>query len=363
MKISKKLTAPDLRSGALDALRGLAVILMVEQHLGFWLWESPGSLRSRLSAYPLFVGFNGLGGLAAPFFITLSGAGASFLASKHENPDIIFLKRGFGVIILGYILNIVTPSWFSYGSWYVLHLIGFALFITPVIRRLPFPFLLILIVCIIILTVLTQNWLQTPHFLGNRRMRNTGMPGGIFRLALAEGQFPVLPWLAFYISGFAAGRKIQAGHYSYLLKAGSLIIFSAGLLSCAGLSGFRFASLPGCVRIFRFTPNFYPAFVPVTLLLIALPLFFMWIFLFIDRKNYFSGDNPLVCTGRVSLSVLFIHVVLVREASVRLGFWKTFSAWETFIVEAAVISVFVIGAVKWRHSGYRYGAEWLLRKL
>jgi uncharacterized membrane protein len=43
----------------LDALRGLAVLLMMEQHLGVWLWRGP-SPGERTPA--LLLGFNALGG-------------------------------------------------------------------------------------------------------------------------------------------------------------------------------------------------------------------------------------------------------------------------------------------------------------
>lgn len=46
---------------SLDALRGVAVILMMEQHLGVWLPR-----RSGLTQGPLYMALNGLGGLAAP---------------------------------------------------------------------------------------------------------------------------------------------------------------------------------------------------------------------------------------------------------------------------------------------------------
>ncbi|MCA9712207.1 MAG: DUF1624 domain-containing protein, partial [Myxococcales bacterium] len=64
------------RLHALDALRGIAVFLMIEQHVGIWLWEGPGAGERQLD-YPLLVGFNALGGMAAPLFVSLAGVGSA----------------------------------------------------------------------------------------------------------------------------------------------------------------------------------------------------------------------------------------------------------------------------------------------
>ena len=67
---------------ALDALRGLAVLLMVHQHLGVWLWEHSGrNYTLNISEYSWYVNLNLLGALAAPVFIMLAGAGTVFFVS------------------------------------------------------------------------------------------------------------------------------------------------------------------------------------------------------------------------------------------------------------------------------------------
>jgi hypothetical protein len=36
----------------------------------------------------------------------------------------------------GYLLNWLTPSWFSLGTWFVLHMMGLAIATAPLWRRL-----------------------------------------------------------------------------------------------------------------------------------------------------------------------------------------------------------------------------------
>ena len=93
--VARAMTAPrdrgDARSPArerllsIDALRGLAVFLMMEQHMGVWLWNGGGG-RS-LAKVPALVAFNALGGAAAPLFVTLAGVGL-LLASLRRRRSI-----------------------------------------------------------------------------------------------------------------------------------------------------------------------------------------------------------------------------------------------------------------------------------
>ena len=96
---------------SLDALRGVAVILMMEQHLGVWLWQVENPLRSALAQAPGYMAINGLGGLAAPTFITLAGAGTTMLvASRPGQPvDATLLRRGLLLLGFGYLLNLLPP--------------------------------------------------------------------------------------------------------------------------------------------------------------------------------------------------------------------------------------------------------------
>src|SRR5690606_2353965 len=126
--------APRKRLLGLDALRGIAVFLMIEQHLGVWLWRGPNPGES-MTDYPGLLVFNALGGGAAPAFVTLAGIGASLLISKRETPDVTLILRGIVVVAFGYLLSALTPSWFTWQSWFVLHLMGFGMLVTPLLRR------------------------------------------------------------------------------------------------------------------------------------------------------------------------------------------------------------------------------------
>ncbi len=112
---------------------------------------------------------------------------------------------------VGYALNLASPHWFGPASWYVLHLLGLSIMLSPLLLRLPSAALAALILALILAAPFFQIWLHTPLLMGNRFMNDAGRPGSIFRLALFEGHFPVFPWLSFFLAGILFQRNISAG--------------------------------------------------------------------------------------------------------------------------------------------------------
>ena len=351
---------------ALDAMRGVAVFLMMEQHIGVWLWESFAS-PAQLKKYPVFVSFNGLGGGAAPLFISLAGMGVSLFAASRgasaAGVDATLVRRGVGVMAFGLLLNLLTPSWFSAGSWFVLHLMGLGILLGPLWRRLPTAALLTLAVLILATTAGVQEWLDTPRHLPNSRLRDTGMPGGVLRLALAEGQFPVLPWLALFLEGVVLGRWIAAERWrAGWILTGTSLALGAGLSLLFALGGDAFHE--GLLwRLTRMDGTFYPCSPSYILLIGGLVTLVTWAVLARERRRGMSPQNPLVPLGRASLSLLLLHVLLFRELGRYVGLWSAFPAPQAFAGTLLAIGTFWLLTLLWQRVNYRFGAEWLLRKL
>jgi uncharacterized membrane protein len=345
---------------ALDALRGIAVFLMIEQHVGIWLWRGPGPGQSQID-FPLLVGFNALGGMAAPLFVTLAGMGSALMvAAGRPGTDTTLVRRGLVLMLFGLALNFLTPSWFSWGSWFVLHMMGFAMALAPVWRRLSTPALLVACGMVLAATVAAQLWLHTPIPLHNERMEDTSLPGGPLRLALAEGQFPILPWLCFYLAGFVAGRWVQAGRMGRVagLGLGFAAVGGGGrLLVVAGVQH------PWVVRGFELHLGFYPASVAIVGLLLGGALVLIACVAWLETRRPIGEQNPLVTLGRASLTLLMLHVVLFRQASRPIDWWRNLPADTTLVVIFAFVIVAAVGTRLWQRVGYRGGAEWLLRKL
>ncbi len=339
----------------IDALRGLAVLLMMTQHVTYWLCGLPsGNWLVRVTG--------AMGGLAAPIFVTLAGVGATLTAERHSECDRLFIIRGLMVVGFGFLLNVLTPHWFSPQSWYVLHMIGTALVIAPLVRRASNPLLLAAILVVIVATILIQIGLETPPKLYNRHMAIPTKPGGIFRFALAEGYFPIFPWIAFFMAGMLAGRWLLGGRTGRLWQLGVVLLIGVAILSGIYATGWPAIRTITWIRFFKWFPSFYPALTPITLFLIGAALLLIYGFVTLDRDIPLRPSNPLVCLGRASLTILLVHVAVIRESAVYFQFWRSLTLVNTIVGTCAALFFFTVAAMLWRKINFKYGAEWLLRK-
>ncbi len=342
-----------MRVPFLDALRGVAVILMMEQHLVAWFWDQPwNNIVRLLTEYPLIIGINGLGGLAAPLFLICAGAGAVLLVQRKGN-DRTLLSRGVMVLLFGYVMNLIIPSWFSPCSWYVLHVIGVSLLLGPLLLRLPRP--LIWGVLLILLAVPLQQMLGTPSFQSNEDMARCPTFGRVLSLMVAEGHFPLVPWVGMFLFGVFAGKNMERNWKKTVIPA--LVFMAIGIL--LSLLGVWFSLAPNGFpgRLLYPMPVFYPARPPVMFILSGSALLLFALF----RALSPGGGNILVYTGRISLTLLLLHAFLFKEVSQRLGTYKLLPANETVFLTIAVILAAMGGARLWSRWNYRFGLEWFIR--
>jgi len=347
---------------SLDLLRGIAVILMVQQHTGYWFWNAGGDMGSLLSEYPVMVTINGLGGLAAPLFILLAGIGAALSLAGGKSGRQLML-RGLMIIFFGYMLNILTPAWFSPCSWYVLQLIGFGMCIAPVLSRLNSAALFTISALIIFTTVFLLNAFNTHRYLSNEDMRGLCSITGVIRLAAFEGHFPLFPWLALFITGFASGRWIKEKLYANIVKAAILILSAALMLFLIKQGNFSLLKNTFGSRLLIINLYMYPAYPIQFLTLSAVSLLSVYLVIQAGDKFNISAGNILVLTGRVSLTVFILHIVIIRNFMVKSGYWQTFTEPVTVMLQIAVLVFTMTAVYLWRRIDFRYGFEWLLRKI
>ncbi|MFO7563306.1 MAG: DUF418 domain-containing transporter [Enhygromyxa sp.] len=349
----------------LDALRGIAVFLMIEQHLGVWLWRGPAPGQT-MADYPELQVFNALGGGAAPAFVTLAGIGASLLASKRERPDKTLALRGLAVMGFGYLLSVITPSWFTWQSWFVLHLMGLGMLLTPVLRRLPTSALLGLGLAVLAATGWVQAELGVPlrsnNFYMAGRAPNSPQEWTALRIAVAEGQFPIFPWFSFYLAGLACGRWVAEGKLSRIVTLAGWVL-GLGLLGVWLRTALPAVPASALGRTTALTVPFFPASPTLAALLLGAVLLGIAAVMAWDRRRPLSENNLLVTLGRASLTLLLVHVWLFREATRPIGVWQALGVVESLAVLSVFVVAAAIGSRFWQQIGYRYGAEWLLRKL
>ncbi|MFO0632502.1 MAG: heparan-alpha-glucosaminide N-acetyltransferase domain-containing protein [Nannocystaceae bacterium] len=150
------------RLAVLDALRGLSVLAMIHQHVGIWLWRGPDPGMDRFD-YPGLVLLNTMVVMGAPMFYALSGVGTALLCGRtRPGLDAVLVRRGAMLWGYGLLVNLLTPSWFSWGSFFALHLMGVAIASAPLWRRLPDAAILAAAAVVLAATPLVQSWLELP---------------------------------------------------------------------------------------------------------------------------------------------------------------------------------------------------------
>jgi len=366
------------------------VVLMVEQHLIAWFWNGPADGRGIFDE-PVILVLNAAGGGAAPLFITLAGVGASLMVMGRQGQtpkgagptvDRVLMLRGGVILGYAYGLNLLAPGWFSLRSWYVLHLIGFGILTMPVWRRLGARALLAASALMVVVAGALQFWLTVPFHLTNDYMAGRS-PFNVtehltLRLALVEGQFPLLPWLAFFLIGVVLARWLTGGH---LQKIWILAVVAVGVGAGGAVGSWVAGANPDTIwgRSTTVAVPFFPLPPSLALLLIGGVVAVVALSTEVEARYRLRDSMVLVALGRVSLTVLIVHIWLFRELTRTGSRWQHwlipdpavpyFSWWHRFDVAPAVagivaiLAVLGVLAVGWQRYHFRFGAEWLLRKV
>jgi uncharacterized membrane protein len=355
---------PTRRLTTLDALRGLSVFAMIEQHVGIWLWRGPDPGMTRLD-YPGLVAFNAGSAIGAPMFYVLAGVGTALLCLRSRASaaelDAELFRRGLGLYGFGVLVNLATPSWFSWGSFFALHMMGVGMMLAPLWRRMGDAALLGLVALVLGATPLVQALVDTPEELTNPEMRDVSLPGGALRLAVIGSQYSLLPWLSTFLVGFWVGRAIHRDALRPIVVVGT-VMFAVGAI------GHALVWITGAVepelfwRAFRLRLGWFPPSIAIVTLLTGPTLWIIAAAVRRDRRRPLASDHLLVVLGRISLTVFVVHAPLFRELSRPLGLWSALAPGPTFAVIGGFTLVCLVLGRWWSRHDYRYGAEWLLRR-
>ncbi len=352
---------PTSRLTLLDALRGLAVFGMIHQHVGVWLWRGPDPGQTRFD-YPFLVAFNAFVVFLLPVLFALSGVGAAMMCRRADRSglDGQLVRRGLVLYAFGIAVNLATPSWFSWGSFFALHLMGTGIALAPLWRRLSDGWLWAAAAACLVALPLLQLWLETPAELSNEEMRDTSLPGGALRLAIVGSQYSIVPWMSTFLLGFWSGREILAGRLRPIVQMGCAV-FLVGAIGFLALI-VTDAAEPSLLWLgFRLHVGWFPPSVAIVALLLGPGLAILAGAAKLQPRWNLADDHPLVTLGRISLTVFIIHAPLFRELSRPVGIWSALGPGPTMVVIAGFTAVAVFASRAWARVDYRYGAEWWMR--
>lgn len=305
------------RLGAIDAVRGLAVVLMVMHHcVDSWT-------RGTDRAGPFWHVLRHLGGVPAPAFLVLAGVSAALVLSRERDRAVPRRTRALGALRRGlYVLGIAfayrvfafvvdgnpLSAWEMIFRVDILNCMGVALALVgvPVALARTRAGSACLAVVLFAAFLLASPWvfgahLEWPSPLAGNYVAGTG------RLVL----FPLLPWAAFLAAGLVIGEAWA--HVASRLRdpaaAGRRLAWSLPLGLAVFVGAWALSKLPWSFAprhdFVKASPHFVLMRLGVQLALLGLAALLVPLL-----PRVWQRRSPLQLLGRHSLLVYLVHLEL-----------------------------------------------------
>ena len=289
----------------IDSLRGTAVLLMVMVHAAA-TWNP----FSQVQTSPLAYVISGLGGLAAPLFVTLFGWGvvrANTSLSSRAVQCLFFFVAQIAV-------NLTSPHLFHTFTPGILSLMGVLTLLIPatysVLEKHGVSVFPLFFSC----TIFTQLLFSDIQGTGvwSDRIADSSF-GVIISNLFFTGTYPVFPWFVFAFLGATISRQKTASGRSLNLKISTRLWIVFGLTYCTLTFVYSYMNHTlwahptedALLTFFPANPSFLIAGITgVMLLWIAVQRF----------KFHF-----LASTGKISLTIYLLHFIpltLMRDYEV-----------------------------------------------
>ena len=309
----------------IDSIRAIAVLLMVMVHAAA-TWGPPSTTQPSALVYVV----SGLGGLAAPLFVTVFGWGCVQGTSTMRQRS---LRAAFFIVAQGAI-NASSLHLFEFWTPGVLTLFALLTLTQPFwlralnYEKIPAFHLITLISFSVILFA--------PEFQGQSAWERRVETDSIlkwFKHALLTGTYPIFPWLLYALFGawiaISDGKPgmFPASKESITLVIGAFLC-SAFTLGYSAYNGLQWAAPTGDAML-----TFFPANVPF---LIASMLGVSLIWLILERVPL----PQLSLLGQRSLTIYLAHFIPI-------GLFYTLDETYGFSLAASMAFVITYTAVWW----------------
>jgi uncharacterized protein len=240
----------------LDALRGLAIVLMVPANAAGSLLVAPHPAWLRL-----------LGSFAAPIFVTLAGLMVALGVdrSRSRRPEVRrgfahALRRGGFVVLAGIFVDVVIGGYLPLLTCDVLYLIGLSLPVSYAAARgdrrlrLAWPLLIFAATPLAQATLGYRTAIDTPRLDASWPPAAWSAVGpDVARRYVVDGWFPLFPWLGFALLGVALAGAVEGAPRQRRIGA-------AGGIGAVVVGGCAWWSHPGAMAVrCGYSELFYPA--------------------------------------------------------------------------------------------------------
>jgi uncharacterized membrane protein len=302
------------RLAFVDALRGLAVSLMVVNHTARW-WLAPAV---GLGRQPLIYATMALAGPTFLFLVGVSLALGYHRAAVIEGRPFATVagrnvRRAAAILAAGAVVNVLVFPEDVLGARVLVSIAFMILVATPLLpalRSRPGRAALLALAPALYVAFV---WCL-PALAAWSRLHP-------LRAAVLFREFPVFPWLALVLLGLVAGwteatardRWRRDRWYAGLGAAGALVLLGIAALA-PGRAGGRGPGLAGDLTL-----NDYWTAGPITAaaLTAAILVLLALAYATIERGGWRAG--PLVGLGRAALLVYVVHLVVVAPLGARAG--------------------------------------------
>ena len=313
--------------------------------------------------------------LCAPTFLFLAGTSLSLSVHKQRERGVSswvvdrhILARGFLIVILE--LTWVSLSWRIYGAGFhftvqVLYAIGFSMILMVPLRRLNATALVAVAVGLIlaregIAGVWAEDGWNSP--IAAALFFRLGAYGSSGVLVL----YPVVPWLAMMILGWAFGRHLISCEASGRTPVRALLI--AGALGISAFVVVRGANAYGNMGLLREDGSFvqwlHVSKYPPSLTFTAATLGVMALLL----AGLFSGHrrwggrvtrwNPLILFGQTALFFYLLHIPILASAGKALGLVHGSDLGGAYLVTGVLLVVLTPLCLLYRRAKARHPRGW-----
>jgi uncharacterized membrane protein len=338
------------RAPVLDAFRGLAVLLMLQVHLGFW-WA-----RSLPEGDPLVGLGTALGGMAAPIFFTVAGSGLALSYSSRPGGFLgRSLKRGAALIVTGVIFTHLEMAVYGPLGWGVLQSLGVSVIVCAAAMRLGPAARTMAGMAIMAVAPLMRHAFGIPDVLFSDDMMNVSSAAGYAQSALLSGFFPLIPWMGLMLVGTSAGQ--------WLFPRDGNCPGSKQLWPVFTISGFSVvAGVAGAVR--GLPLEFFPPSLPFCFLASGICLAALTVARLPDvRAGPAKPGAPLVSIGRLSLTIFLAHHFIGYNIFLAAGLLRSIDLPATLAMVLVSWALTAAIAVLWAKKGFSLSLEWLLGRL
>jgi uncharacterized membrane protein len=186
-----------------------------------------------------------LGSVAAPMFAFLTGASFALWWRKQQatkqresRTTRIAVRRGVFLFFLGILFNAAIWLPEETFNWDILTLLGTALILLALVRWLPRPVLLLGCVLLLLLSPPLRVISDFPAYWEDESFTYDFTPRDLVFGYLANGYFPLFPWLVFPLVGFVSAEWLFTPHKHQRRTQGRVALVALAMLALVALLQF-----------------------------------------------------------------------------------------------------------------------------